>query len=287
MISIEIFNLNFNEHVKDSTSIEQTGAHHFEGPPAMNKLGATPHGPQRIAGPESAGNDVEWESEPENNAAESAEQASADSVEKPAASNASPFDRNSNLRKPYRHKSLEQLTGSASGKGDRSTWPEIARAGKWNSLEHVRRKHESFDGQRSKSLPTSRWQSVGQLDSGSSDGSTGGLWQLTEKLNSLRSSRSTLDDSTDELRTDEQNPTARSVENPITEVQSEDPSSRSNTPASSSSASSQSGNGSQGDSSLPSNHGVEALGENTADTPLENILNRAKVFINDLRAKRH
>ena len=107
----------------------------------------------------------------------------------------SPFDRNSNLRKPCRHKSLEQLFNKSNSKGDRSAWPAIARAGKWNSMEQVRRRND-FIGERTRSLPTSRWQS----DEGPNFGKGVGFWQLSEKLNALRSSRESVDDKKDDCK---------------------------------------------------------------------------------------
>lgn len=99
----------------------------------------------------------------------------------------SPFDRNSHLRKPCRHKSLEQLFNKSNSKGDRSAWPPIARAGKWNSMEQMRRRND-FIGERTRSLPTSRWQS----DEGPNFGKGVGFWQLSEKLNTLRSSKESV-----------------------------------------------------------------------------------------------
>ena len=99
----------------------------------------------------------------------------------------SPFNRNSHLRKPCRHKSLEQLFNKSNSKGNRSAWPPIARAGKWNSLEQVRKRND-FVGERTRSLPTSRWQS----DEGVNFGKGVELWQLSEKLNALRSSRESV-----------------------------------------------------------------------------------------------
>lgn len=99
----------------------------------------------------------------------------------------SPFDRNSHLRKPCRHKSLEQLFNKSNCKGDRSAWPLIARAGKWNSMEQMRRRND-FIGERTRSLPTSRWQS----DEGPNFGKGVGFWQLSEKLNTLRSSKESV-----------------------------------------------------------------------------------------------
>ena len=99
----------------------------------------------------------------------------------------SPFNRNSHLRKPCRHKSLEQLFNKSNSKGDRSAWPSIARAGKWNSMEQVR-KRSDFVGERTRSLPTSRWQS----DEGINSRKGVGFWELSEKLNALRSSRESV-----------------------------------------------------------------------------------------------
>ena len=96
----------------------------------------------------------------------------------------SPFNRNSHLRKPCRHKSLEQLFNKSNSKGNRSAWPSIARAGKWNSLEKFRKRND-FVGERTRSLPTSRWQS----DEGINFGKGVEFWQLSEKLNALHASR--------------------------------------------------------------------------------------------------
>ena len=107
----------------------------------------------------------------------------------------SPFDRNSLLRKPCRHKSLEQLFNKSNSKGDRSAWPPIARAGKWNSMEQVRKRND-FIGERTRSLPTSRWQS----DEGVNFGKGVGFWQLSEKLNALRSSRESVAELKDDFK---------------------------------------------------------------------------------------
>ena len=107
----------------------------------------------------------------------------------------SPFNRNSQLRKPCRHKSLEQLLDKSNSKGDRSAWPSIARAGKWNSMEQVRKRND-FVGERTRSLPTSRWQS----DEGINFGKGVGFWQLSEKLNALRSSRESVAEGKDDSK---------------------------------------------------------------------------------------
>ena len=107
----------------------------------------------------------------------------------------SPFDRNSHFRKPCRHKSLEQLFNKSNSKGDRSAWPSIARAGKWNSMEQVRKRND-FVGERTRSLPTSRWQS----DEGINSGKGVGFWQLSEKLNALRSSRESVAEGKDDSK---------------------------------------------------------------------------------------
>lgn len=107
----------------------------------------------------------------------------------------SPFNRNSHLRKPCRHKSLEQLFNKSNSKGDRSAWPSIARAGKWNSMEQVRKRND-FVGERTRSLPTSRWQS----DEGINSGKGVGFWQLSEKLNALRSSRESVAEGRDDSK---------------------------------------------------------------------------------------
>lgn len=99
----------------------------------------------------------------------------------------SPFVRNSLTRKPCRHKSLEQLFNQSNSKGDRSAWPPIARAGKWNSMEQVKKRND-FIGERTRSLPTSRWQSDERVNLGQGIG----LWQLSEKLNVLRASRESV-----------------------------------------------------------------------------------------------
>ena len=134
--------------------------------------------------------DVMWESDTEHEPVP--EQPAAEEVNVETNSNSqfqsrSPFDRNSHLRKPCRHKSLEQLFNKSNSKGDRSAWPPIARAGKWNSMEQMRRRND-FVGERTRSLPPSRWQS----DEGPNFGKGVGFWQLSEKLNSLRSSKESV-----------------------------------------------------------------------------------------------
>ena len=132
----------------------------------------------------------------------------------------SPFDRNSHLRKPCRHKSLEHLFNKSNSKGDRSAWPTIARAGKWNSLEQVRRRND-FVGERTRSLPTSRAQS----EEGANFGEGVGVWPLSEKLKSLRSSRESMlerkDDYKDSIVTSSHNhaPVMRVIRNLNTEIE--------------------------------------------------------------------
>ncbi|XP_068722019.1 ras and EF-hand domain-containing protein-like isoform X2 [Montipora capricornis] len=171
---------------------------HFEAAPKLSKLSATAN-KRHVTLPERA-NDVMWESDTEHEpdppqpAAEQADvETNSTRQSQPAQS---PFDRNSNLRKPCRHKSLEQLFNKTRSKGDRSTWPSIARAGKWNSMEQVRRSGD-FIGQRTRSLPTSRLQS----DQGPNFGKGVGFWQLSEKLDALRSSQEKVAEIRDDNRT--------------------------------------------------------------------------------------
>ena len=168
--------------------------------------------------------DVMWESDAEDEpdpAQQVAEQTNVETINtKSQPQSHSPFDRNSHLRKPCRHKSLEKLFNKSNSKGDRSAWPAIARAGKWNSMEQVRRRND-FVGERTRSLPTSRWQS----DEGPNFGKGVGFWQLSEKLNALRSSRESIskkkDDCKESVVSSSHNhaPLMRVVRNLNTEIQ--------------------------------------------------------------------
>ncbi|XP_078366530.1 uncharacterized protein LOC144650680 isoform X3 [Oculina patagonica] len=179
---------------------------HFEAAPKLSKLAATPH--ERHVIIEERADDVLWESDPENEPGptqpQQQEQQQPHEQPQHEAANVetntniythSPFDRNSHLRKPCRHKSLEQLFNKSNSKGDRSAWPSIARAGKWNSMEQVRKRND-FVGERTRSLPTSRWQS----DEGINFGKGVGFWQLSEKLNALRSSRESVAEGKDDCK---------------------------------------------------------------------------------------
>lgn len=164
----------------------QIKARHFEAAPNLSKLTATAN--KRHVTLQEDANDVMWESYTEHAPEPAQSTVEQSNIEMNSNSQLhcmqSPFDRNSNLRKPCRHKSLEHLFNKSNGKGDRSAWPSIARAGKWNSMEQVR-KRGAFIGQRTGSLPTSRPQS----DEGPNFGKEVGFWQLSEKLDALRSSR--------------------------------------------------------------------------------------------------
>lgn len=260
---------------------EQTKVHHLEGPPKLGKLGATPHAHLEIASiVESTGNDVEWESEPENDTADQQVQLTAETGKEKSVADSSPFNRNSNLRKPCRHKSLEQLQNGSTSKGDRSNWPALARAGMWNSMEQMRKRHE-FEGERSKSLPTSRWHSADRIDCNGA-----GLWQLSEKLNSLRSSRSSLDKSNEDIINGGEKPFKppahlTTVQHFRTEIKSDNPSTLSK-PIPLASRWTESNHG---DSSLRSSDGFKGArsaestaAKNCIETPLKSILNLAKVF---------
>lgn len=143
-------------------------------------------------------NDVGWESDTEHEPGLSppvAEQTNVETNSHRVLPSQSPFDRNSHFRRPCRHKSLEQLFNKSNSKGDRSAWPAIARDGKWNSMDQMRRRND-FVGERTRSLPTSRWQS----DEGPNFGKGVGFWQLSEKLNALRSSRESVHEKKDNCR---------------------------------------------------------------------------------------
>lgn len=159
----------------------------MELPENAGKTMATPRERIKIAGRETSG-DVIWESDQENETADPEEHKRHQIADRNDGE--SPFARNSILRKPLRHKSLDALSSemdSKAEKGDGATLPELKRAGKWNSMEQVRSKNE-FAGTRSKSLPTSRCQSSESLNF-----ETGaGLDELSEKLNALRSSQKDL-----------------------------------------------------------------------------------------------
>lgn len=190
-------NLNLSKNILFESNT-QIKAHHFEAPPKLSKLTATPHDRHVIL--QERANDVVWESDTEHEpgaAQPSAEQTNVETNTNSQLQSRSPFDRNSHLRKPCRHKSLEQLFNKSSSKGDRSAWPSIARAGKWNSLEQVRRRN-GFIGERTRSLPASRWQS----DEGPSFGKGVGFWQLSEKLNELRSSKDSVEEKKDDCSED-------------------------------------------------------------------------------------
>ncbi|KAM7439151.1 hypothetical protein ABFA07_011420 [Porites harrisoni] len=200
-------------------------AHHFEAAPKLSKLAATPH--DRHVTLQEHTNDVMWESDAEHEpdpAQPTAQQTNGDRNANNLPTSHSPFDRNSHLRKPCRHKSLEHLFNKSNSKGDRSAWPAIARAGKWNSLEQVRRRNE-FVGERTRSLPTSRAQS----EEGANFGKGVGVWPLSEKLKSLRSSRESMlerkDDYKDSIVTSSHNhaPVMRVIRNLNTEIETVHP----------------------------------------------------------------
>ena len=199
----------------------QINAHHFEAAPKLSKLAATPH--DRHVTLQEHTNDVMWESDAEHEpdpAQPTAQQTNGDRNANNLPTSHSPFDRNSHLRKPCRHKSLEHLFNKSNSKGDRSAWPAIARAGKWNSLEQVRRRND-FVGERTRSLPTSRAQS----EEGADFGKGVGVWPLSEKLKSLRSSRESMlerkDDYKDSIVTSSHNhaPVMRVIRNLNTEIE--------------------------------------------------------------------
>nr|XP_058949594.1 ras and EF-hand domain-containing protein homolog isoform X6 [Pocillopora verrucosa] len=171
-------------------------ARHFEEAPKLSKLTATPH--ERHVVLKEPTSDVMWESDSESDPVPAQptlhqhEQQQQEHLTANVETNAnnithSPFVRNSLTRKPCRHKSLEQLFNQSNSKGDRSAWPPIARAGKWNSMEQVKKRND-FIGERTRSLPTSRWQSDERVNLGQGIG----LWQLSEKLNVLRASRESV-----------------------------------------------------------------------------------------------
>lgn len=62
-------------------------------------------------------------------------------------------------------------------------------------MEQVRKRND-FVGERTRSLPTSRWQS----DEGINSGKGVGFWQLSEKLNALRSSRECVAEGKDDSK---------------------------------------------------------------------------------------
>ncbi|XP_048580908.1 myosin-6 isoform X3 [Nematostella vectensis] len=162
----------------NNTSTITLQSRHEEAPPIPAKLGATQHERIKIAGRET--NDVIWEDEDE---AETERPAGSDGFKR--ADDNSPFKRNSILRKPCRHRSLETLDEGEgpTGRGNRSAWPPIARAGKWHSMEQVKRRND-FAGERTRSLPHLRTQSADRLDFSTGEG----LTQLAEKLNALQKS---------------------------------------------------------------------------------------------------
>ncbi|XP_074617320.1 uncharacterized protein LOC141876550 isoform X2 [Acropora palmata] len=161
-------------------------ARHFEAAPNLSKLTATAN--ERHVTVQKQGNDVMWEGDTElgpETAQSTVEQSNIEMNSNGQLHRVqSPFDRNSNLRKPCRHKSLEHLLKKSNGKGDRSAWPSIARAGKWNSMEQMR-KRGAFIGQRTGSLPAP----FPISEEGPNFGKEVGVWQLSEKLDALRSSR--------------------------------------------------------------------------------------------------
>lgn len=164
----------------------QIKARHFEAAPNLSKLTATAN--ERHVTVQKQGNDVMWEGDTElgpETAQSTVEQSNIEMNSNGQLRRVqSPFDRNSNLRKPCRHKSLEHLLKKSNGKGDRSAWPSIARAGKWNSMEQMR-KRGAFIGQRTGSLPAP----FPISEEGPNFGKEVGVWQLSEKLDALRSSR--------------------------------------------------------------------------------------------------
>ena len=167
----------------------QIKARHFEAAPHFSKLTATAN--VRHVTLQKHANDVMWEGDTEHGPVSPQSTVEQSNIEMNSNGQLhrvqSPFDRNSNLRKPCRHKSLEHLLNKSNGKGDRSAWPSIARAGKWNSMEQMR-KRGAFIGQRTGSLPAPRPIS----DEGPNFGKEVGVWQLSEKLDALRSSREKL-----------------------------------------------------------------------------------------------
>lgn len=167
----------------------QIKARHFEAAPHLSKLTATAN--VRHVTLQKHANDVMWEGDTEHGPVSPQSTVEQSNIEMNSNGQLhrvqSPFDRNSNLRKPCRHKSLEHLLNKSNGKGDRSAWPSIARAGKWNSMEQMR-KRGAFIGQRTGSLPAPRPIS----DEGPNFGKEVGVWQLSEKLDALRSSRDKL-----------------------------------------------------------------------------------------------
>ncbi|XP_029211865.2 ras and EF-hand domain-containing protein homolog isoform X2 [Acropora millepora] len=161
-------------------------ARHFEAAPNLSKLTATAN--ERHVTVQKHANDVMWEGDTELGPETVQSTVEQSNIEMNSNGQLhrlqSPFDRNSHLRKPCRHKSLEHLLNKSNGKGDRSAWPSIARAGKWNSMEQMR-KRGAFIGQRTGSLPAPRPIS----EEGPNYGKEVGICQLSEKLDALRSSR--------------------------------------------------------------------------------------------------
>ena len=128
-------------------------------------------------------NDVMWEDESDTDTLVQQPLSRTSSVETNGPIGSS-FDRNASGRKPCRYKSLEHLTGDSNSVKNKNSLPLIVREGKWQSLEQIRKRQE-FSGERSKSLPTSRWQSGEKLDFNRGIG----LVELSEKLDALQKSQ--------------------------------------------------------------------------------------------------
>ena len=87
-------------------------------------------------------------------------------------------------------------------------------------MEQVRKRND-FVGERTRSLPTSRWQSD---DEGINFGKGVGFWQLSEKLNALRSSRESVAEGKDDSKVNiitasHDPPSLAAVQNFNTEIQ--------------------------------------------------------------------
>lgn len=151
--------------------------------PVLTKTTATSYERIDFASNESA-DDVVWDDESDTDTLVQQPLSRTSSIETEGPLG-SPFNRNASGRKPCRFKSLEQITGEVNNKNG---LPVIVREGKWHSLEQIRKRQE-FSGERSKSLPNSRWQSGEKLDFNKGIG----LLELSEKLQALRKSQEQVD----------------------------------------------------------------------------------------------
>lgn len=151
--------------------------------PVLTKTTATSYERIDFASNESA-DDVVWDDESDTDTLVQQPLSRTSSIEADGPMGSS-FNRNASGRKPCPFKSLEQITG---GVNNKTGLPAIVREGKWHSLEQIRKRHE-FSGERSKSLPTSRWQSGEKLDFNKGIG----LLELSKKLQALRKSQEEID----------------------------------------------------------------------------------------------